>query len=251
MDALNNGSFVYALSTSQALERYRNTSSKDVFLRDPRLRGFGVRISPGNTKSFFVEAREGSTSQVRRIVLGQFPVMPLKEARRKALEALRDLKYGEGTPSKEIELRTVVEGFLEAKAAHEHREDGPADQQDHAQGSKVDVPNPADFVSSSAELDDDEDWYICRYAEELDAYEDEDLNENVKLIREYAKSGKAAASKIRSGYPILDAMLELDMYVSREAYLRIYCKMHYGTKATEPLPAIDESIVPPHLRQPT
>jgi integrase len=117
MEQANQGHFVYALSTSQALERYSNNSSKDVFLRDARLRGFGVRITPGNTKSFFVESRQGSTGRVRRIVLGQFPVMTLKDARRRAIEALRELRYGDGTlGTREITLRTIFEGFLEAKA---------------------------------------------------------------------------------------------------------------------------------------
>lgn len=110
------GCSVYGLSTSHALERHRNSSAKDLFVRDLHLRGFGLRITPSNTKSFFVESREGATGKVRRIVLGRYPVLTLKDARKRALEALRDLRYGERTSgAKNVNLRTVVDGFLEAK----------------------------------------------------------------------------------------------------------------------------------------
>jgi integrase len=106
---------VYALST-QRIERFQNTSSKDQFIRDPHLRGFGVRITPRNTKSFIVETREKTTGKVRRIVVGHYPLMTLQEARRKALDALRELKYSEITSDKPISLRTLVEAFLKSKA---------------------------------------------------------------------------------------------------------------------------------------
>ena len=92
------GRSVYALSTFQSIERCRNTGSKDLFFRDPHLRGFGLRVTPTNSRSFFVEGREGSTGRVRRIVLGQYPLLTLKEARKQALEALRELKYGREHP---------------------------------------------------------------------------------------------------------------------------------------------------------
>ncbi len=106
---------VYALSTFR-IERARNPGPKDLFLRDPQLTGFGVRISPRNTKSFFVEGRQKDTGKVRRVVLGQYPLLSLKSARKRALEALGDLKYGSSTPATaNVTLRTVIEGFLEAK----------------------------------------------------------------------------------------------------------------------------------------
>jgi len=66
----------------------------DLFVRDSSLKGFGLRISPKDVKSFFIEA----TVQGRftRRVLGRFPLLSVEEARKRALEALRALKYGEG-----------------------------------------------------------------------------------------------------------------------------------------------------------
>ena len=117
MSTQDGGRSVYWLSTSQALDRFLNTGTSDLFIRDPHLRGFGVRITPRNTKSFFVEARQGSTGRVRRTVLGQYPFLSLKDARKRALDALRELKYGQGTPdASDVKLRTIIEAFLDAKA---------------------------------------------------------------------------------------------------------------------------------------
>src|SRR5437870_8667453 len=115
MSTQDEGRPVYALSTLR-IERFHNTSSKDQYLRDPHLRGFGVRISSRNSKSFIVEARQRSTRKVRRIVLGQHPLMSLREARKRALQVLRELRYGESTEGKAISLRALAEAFLEAKA---------------------------------------------------------------------------------------------------------------------------------------
>jgi hypothetical protein len=72
---------VYALSTFR-IERATNAGPKDLFLRDTKLTGFGVRVSPRNTKSFF----------------------------------LGGLKYGAATPdSSDATLRTIVDAFLESK----------------------------------------------------------------------------------------------------------------------------------------
>ena len=101
--------------TDSRVEKFSNTASKsDIFIRDPNLKGFALRVSPKDVKSFVVEA----TVQGRfvRRVLGRFPLLTVKEARQKALEALRDLKYGEPPSSKkdrsESSLRALVEAFL-------------------------------------------------------------------------------------------------------------------------------------------
>jgi integrase len=115
MDAASKARSVYFLSTFQ-IEKYRNSGPKDVFLRDRHFRGFGLRVTPSNTKSFFVEGRQKSTGKVRRLVLGHYPILSLKEARKRALEALGEIKYGEvAQGAKEPVLRSLVERFLEAK----------------------------------------------------------------------------------------------------------------------------------------
>ncbi len=66
--------------TDARVERVANTALQaDLFVRDAYLKGFGLRVSPRNVKSFFVEA----TVQGRfvRKVLGQFPLLTVTDAR--------------------------------------------------------------------------------------------------------------------------------------------------------------------------
>jgi integrase len=75
------------------LAKVVNSTGKDRFIRDTDLRGFGVRVSPRNVKSYFVEATVQGKF-VRRVI-GQHPLTPLSEARKTALETLRELRYGQ------------------------------------------------------------------------------------------------------------------------------------------------------------
>jgi hypothetical protein len=79
------------------------------------------------------------------------------------------------------------------------------------------------------------------------------MGEYVQSIREYAKSGSPATSEIRSSYPILDAMRETDVPLTRENYLEIYLRLNYlrlnGTARELPL-VEDESMLPPMFRRP-
>lgn len=116
---------VYSLSTSLTegrIERLTNRGGlKPLFVRDNRLIGFGLKVTPQNVKSYFVEVRlplvkGGGT---KRLTLGRHPLIPLLEARKTALEALRELRYGLGVseaPSKQKNsLREIAEAFLDDK----------------------------------------------------------------------------------------------------------------------------------------
>src|SRR5690242_3248773 len=87
--------------TEAKLAKFTNDTLKDRFIRDTNLRGFGVRVSPNDVKSYFVEATV--KGKFVRKVLGRHPLILLSEARKTALETLRDLRYGLDTsynPSK-------------------------------------------------------------------------------------------------------------------------------------------------------
>ena len=103
--------------TDAKLNRATNHGPSDWFLRDSSLQGFGARISPRNVKSFFVEGT--IKGRFHRHVIGRFPLITVTEARRKAIEALRDIKYGECTSAKkdasEALLRALAEAFLKDK----------------------------------------------------------------------------------------------------------------------------------------
>lgn len=94
---------------------------------DGKIAGFGLRVSSAGTKTFFVLGRHGRS--FKRISLGRYPTLTLEKARRKAIDALRDLADGVD-PS--IELRAArgeapdqfpraVDGFVELHCLQQNR----------------------------------------------------------------------------------------------------------------------------------
>ena len=56
---------------------------------DGKIPGFGIRVSPKNAKSFFLTYRVGR--KVCRLTFGRYPHLTLAEARKKALEARKEV----------------------------------------------------------------------------------------------------------------------------------------------------------------
>jgi len=111
-------SVVHTRLTDSKVDRIANTNGlKDLFVRDSDLKGFGLRISRANVKSYFVEA----TVEKRfiRKVIGRHPLTTVVEARKRALETLRNLKYGQGPSNLEIPeqitLKQLAATFLTDK----------------------------------------------------------------------------------------------------------------------------------------
>ncbi len=105
------------LTEAKVAKLANDNPSSDLFARDTSLHGFGLRISPKNVKSFFVEA----TVQGRfiRRVIGRYPFTTVAEAHKRALEALRIIKYDGGSLTPDCEpvavLKEVVDTFLRDK----------------------------------------------------------------------------------------------------------------------------------------
>ena len=78
--------------TATLLDRIKPTK-RDKFIRDSKLTGFGVKITPKGRISFFVEARVRG-GRTRRKTLGTFPATPIQDAREKAMEFLRLAQSG-------------------------------------------------------------------------------------------------------------------------------------------------------------
>ena len=57
---------MHAKITKRVLESTTNDSSKDLFLRDTKLKGFGVRVTPKGGMGFFAEGR------IRKVVFPGF-----------------------------------------------------------------------------------------------------------------------------------------------------------------------------------
>ena len=85
---------------------------------DDRLTGFGVRVSPGGAKSFFVQFRTGEgrrTDRNRKLTLGRYPGLSPGAARKQAQALLGRARDGRD-PSRE---RAVVRGLPRVSEAVE------------------------------------------------------------------------------------------------------------------------------------
>jgi integrase len=75
---------------------------------DTALRGFGLRVSYGGRKTWFVMYRRESDGKNRRKKIGPYPDMPLADAREKAGAALSAAAKG-GDPAKDRKSRRLAE----------------------------------------------------------------------------------------------------------------------------------------------
>lgn len=68
----------------------------DYFVRDDRLRGFGLKVSPSGRVSFIAEGRirTTSSSRTRRFTLGTYPALTVARARELATERLSLMQQG-------------------------------------------------------------------------------------------------------------------------------------------------------------
>ena len=81
--------------TKRAIEALE-PGEKIAFTWDRDVRGFGVRVSPGGTKAFIVQYRDG-TKTVRK-TLGTYPTMAVDKARKAASDVLAANRLGETLP---------------------------------------------------------------------------------------------------------------------------------------------------------
>lgn len=79
---------------------------------DGRIPGFGIRVTAGGTKTFFVVGRHGRSS--RRISLGRYPILTLEKARRAATDKLRDMKDGIDPQAEKRAARAVPSSLFPA-----------------------------------------------------------------------------------------------------------------------------------------
>lgn len=65
--------------TTNKIEKLQ-PEDKQYFVYDDKFAGFGLRVSPGGSKSFFYQGRIGGIGQPKRVTLGKYPLMSLQDA---------------------------------------------------------------------------------------------------------------------------------------------------------------------------
>jgi integrase len=97
--------------TNRLLDSVPMPDDRELFLRDTELKGFGARITPNGSISFFAEGRlrKGKT---KRIGLGRYPVMSSDIARDSARETLYKLSIGIDPRREELEKLEAIKGVI-------------------------------------------------------------------------------------------------------------------------------------------
>lgn len=93
---------VYIASTASAsqpvklpkyvVDRFAPPQTVQRFPRDAQIKGFGLRITPSETKSFIVEKRVNG--RVRRMTLGRYGELTVEQARKEARKLLGQVATG-------------------------------------------------------------------------------------------------------------------------------------------------------------
>jgi hypothetical protein len=73
---------------------------------DTALKGFGVRVTSGGTKAFFIEKLV--KNKLRRITLGRYPALTVEMARKEAQKVLGKIATGIDPVGKEANAKSVT-----------------------------------------------------------------------------------------------------------------------------------------------
>lgn len=87
--------------TSKIVNSVRPSSS-DYFIRDSELKGFAVRVFPSGTIKYLAEVWYDGKSH--RKTLGSHPILELKDARKQALDFIRDVQSGAHEKSQKAKI---------------------------------------------------------------------------------------------------------------------------------------------------
>src|SRR5579872_6779272 len=87
---------------------------------DDTLKGFGVRVTSGGTKAFYVEKLVGN--KLRRITIGRYPELTVEQARKEAQNMLGKIATGidpiaerKERRAKSVTLQQVFADYLNAR----------------------------------------------------------------------------------------------------------------------------------------
>ncbi|MDP7142064.1 MAG: site-specific integrase [Alphaproteobacteria bacterium] len=101
--------------TAKFIENIQSNGKRQEFC-DPYLKGFGLRVSKMNTKTFFVRVRYRGKTQ--RHTIGTYPSYSLSEAREKAAEVIEQAEKGtlHSVDVQKLTIKEAYERFIELYA---------------------------------------------------------------------------------------------------------------------------------------
>jgi len=108
--------------TDLSIRKLTPPASGQDFHHDASMPNFGVCVSYGGTKSFFVIAT--INGRRKRITIGRYPIISLAEARTKAKTILAEImldKYEDTQPKKVFLFKDVMEEYLKVHCARNNR----------------------------------------------------------------------------------------------------------------------------------
>jgi hypothetical protein len=104
------------------VEHLKAPGPKRLDVWDTVLQCFGVRVSPGGRKTWFVIVRVGGCQ--KRVTIGTYPALSLAEARGQARKRIRDAQlglFGDSTKSPALTLGDTVPIFIQLYAKPKNR----------------------------------------------------------------------------------------------------------------------------------
>ena len=100
------GKLALARLTKRTIDALKPLEKRDVFAWDSEIMGLGLRLKPSGVKSFFVQYRN-SANRTRRMVIGQYGVLTVEQARNQAREHLSGVTRGEDPSADRKSARAV------------------------------------------------------------------------------------------------------------------------------------------------
>lgn len=91
--------------TKRAVDSLNPLADRDVFAWDGEIRGFGVRVKPSGTKTYFIQYRNAE-GRTRRLVIGKHGILSTDEARDLGRQKLAEVSKGEDPSAKRHAART-------------------------------------------------------------------------------------------------------------------------------------------------
>jgi integrase len=101
--------------TTRGVEALKpSTHPVDYWSDDPTERGFGIRVQPTGSKSWFFWTRRTKTGRPTMVTLGTCPPMKLAKARKEAEKKRADVKHGDNPAEEKREERQAQRETVEA-----------------------------------------------------------------------------------------------------------------------------------------